>query len=88
MLSPLTKVTSIKRNSKWTQVEQYAFDEIKGIVVRDTLLTRPGFKETFKTHTNASVFRLRSVISHKVKPIAFYSRKLTGAQMRYTVTEI
>ena len=28
------------------------------------------------------------VISQKVKPIDFYSRKITGAQIRYTVTEM
>ena len=30
-LAPLTKLTSIKRNFKWTQVKQDAFDEIKKI---------------------------------------------------------
>ena len=84
-LAPLTKITF--RNFKWTQVEQDAFDKIKRIVVRDTLLTYPYFYETFKIHTDASAFQLGAVISKKVKPIAFYSRKLDYAQERYTVTE-
>ena len=76
MLAPLTKITSNKRKYKWTKIEQDAFDEIKPIMSRNTLLTYPDFNETFKIHTNASEFRLGAVISQKGKPIDFYSRKL------------
>ena len=69
------------------KVEKYAFDEIKRIVAWDNLLTYPDFNETFKIHTNASGFQLEAVISQKVKPIAFYSRKPTDVQQRYKVTE-
>ena len=68
-------------------MEQYAFDEIKGTVARDNLLTYPDFNEKIKIHTNASVFQLGAVISHNGKPIALYSKKITGDQQRYTVTE-
>ena len=57
-LATLTKLTSNNRKFKWTKVEQDAFDEIKRIVARDTLLTHPDFNETFKIHTDASVFQL------------------------------
>ena len=40
-----------------------------------------------KIHTNANPFQLGALFSQKVKPIAFYSRKLTDAQRRYTVIE-
>ena len=86
-LAYLTKSTSIKRNFKWKEVKQDAFDKIKQIVVRDNLLTYPDFNETFKIHTDATVFQLGAVIIQKVKPIAFYSRKLTDAQQWYTVTD-
>ena len=56
-LAPLTKLTSIKRNSKCKKVEQDAFDEVKRFVARDTLLTHPYFNETFKIHTDASTFQ-------------------------------
>ena len=68
-------------------MKQDAFDRIKRIVDRDTLITYPGFNETFKIHTNASAFQLGSVISHKGKPIYFYSRKLTDSQQWYKLTE-
>ena len=86
-LLPLTRSTHINRKFKWMQVKQDAFDEIKRIVARDTLLTYPDFDETFKIHTDDSAFQLGAVIIQKVKPISFHSIKLTYAQQRYTVTD-
>ena len=86
-LAPLTKLTYIKRNFKCEQVKQDAFDEIKRIVERGTFLNYPDFNEAFKIHTNSSAFQSRAGISHKGKPIAFYSRKITGAKQCYKVTE-
>ena len=84
-LATLTRLTPIKRNFKYMEVEQYAFNKIKRIVAPDTLLTYPYFNETFKIHTNASPFQLGAVIIQKGKPIFFCSRKLTGYQQWYTV---
>ena len=86
-LLPLTKLMFIKRNFKFTQVEQYAFNKIKRIVDCDTLLTCPDFNEAFKIHIDASAFQLGAVISHKGKTIAFYSRKMTYPQQQYILTE-
>ena len=60
-LAPLTKLTYIKRNFKWMEVEQDAFNEIKRILACDTLLTYPDFDETFHIHTDASAFQLGTV---------------------------
>ena len=57
------------------------------IVARNVLLPYTDFNEEFKTHTNYSNFQLVSVIIQHGKLIDFYTRKLTGAQIRYTVTE-
>ena len=78
-LAPLTKLMYIKRNFKWTKVEQDDFVKIKQIVAHENLLTYPDFNESFKIYTNASAFQLGAVICHKEKSIAFYSRKLTDA---------
>ena len=86
-LAPLTKSTSINRKFKWTKSQKYAFEKIKRIVARDTLLTYPGFNETFKIHTDASTFRLGLVKGKKDKHIAFYIIKLADSQQRYTVTQ-
>ena len=55
---------------------------------RDALLTYPNCKEIFKIHTNARAFQLGAIVSHKDKPVAFYSRKITDAHQRSTVMEI
>ena len=86
-LASLTKSISIKNKSKFENVEQDYFEGIKRILSRNTLLTYPDFNETFKIHTDASTFQLGAVISQKGKPIAFYSREITGYQKRCTVTE-
>ena len=61
-LSPLTKITSTNRKFEWTEFEQDAFNEIKRIVARDTLLNYPSFNEIFKIRTDASAFQLGAVI--------------------------
>ena len=58
---PLTKRTTIKVNFKWTKIEQDAFNEIKRIVDRDTLLTYPDFNEYFKIHTDNRKFQSGAV---------------------------
>ena len=69
------------------QVEQYAFEKIKRIVDRDTLLTYTDLNESFKIYTDASMFQLGAVIRQKVIPIKFYSRKLTDNQKWYTIID-
>ena len=54
---------------------------------RDTLLSYLDFNEESKICTYERKFQLGAVTSHKVKPITFYSIKITDAQKRYTVTE-
>ena len=66
---------------------QKAFNAIKKIISRKTLLSYPNFDKPFDIHTNASDLQLGTVISQNYKPIAFYSRKLNPAQTRYTTTE-
>ena len=87
LLAPLAKLCSKKQKWKWTEVEQNAFDNIKKVVSREVLLSYPNFNKPFTIHTDASKFQLGAVISQNDNPIAFYSRKLTPAQTRYTTTE-
>ena len=56
-------------------------------MARETILAYPNFNIPFEIHTDASAYQLGACISQKGKPIAFYSRKLTPAQTRYTTTE-
>ena len=69
-LAPLTALTSKEAKWRWTEVEQKAFDTMKKIVSRETLLAYPDFSEPFEIHTDASHTKLGAVISQNGKPIA------------------
>ena len=87
VLAPLSRLTSEGVKWQWTNVERKAFNDMKKIISRETLLSYPDFNKPFVIHTDASHTQLGAVISQDNKPIAFYSRKLNPAQTRYTTTE-
>ena len=76
-----------KAKWEWTEVQQKAFDGMKRAIARETILAYPDFNKPFHIHTDASKLQLGSVISQEKRPIAFYSRKLSDTQTRYTTTE-
>jgi hypothetical protein len=77
--APLSKFTSKAEKWQWTHEQQNAFDKIKQIVSKETLLAYPDFNQPFDIHTDAGDLQLGAVISQNGKPIAFYTRKLTKA---------
>ena len=83
LLAPLSALTSKLAKWQWTEVEQTAFDKVKRVISKETLLAYPDFNEEFEIHTDASDYQLGAVISQKGKPIAFYSRKLQDEQKNY-----
>ena len=87
-----TKVTrKIKRKKKlwyWDTKHQEAFDAIKKVIARDVMLAYPDFDDVFEIYTDASTRQLGAVITQKGRPIAFFSRKLSEAQTKYTITEL
>ena len=87
ILAPLARLTSKDVKWNWTEVAQKAFDQMKQVISKRTLLTYPDFNKPFEIHTDASHYQLGAVISQDNKPVAFYSRKLNPAQVNYTTTE-
>ena len=87
ILAPLTALTSSEVKFVWTDKEQKAFNQMKQILRKETLLAYPNSSKPFEIHTNASKVQLGAVISQNDKPIAFYSRKVAPAQARYTTTK-
>ena len=87
ILAPLTKLTSKTAKWQWGEEQTKAFEDIKRVISKETLLSYPNFNIPFEIHTDASDRQLGAVISQNHHPIAFYSRKLTYAQSKYTVTE-
>ena len=87
LLAPLSSLTSAKIKWDWTIQCQKAFEDMKRLIAKETLLTYPNFKKPFEIHTDASKVQLGACISQEGRPVAFYSRKLNPAQTRYTTTE-
>ena len=87
ILAPLARLTSKTTKWVWGDTERQAFETIKRVIARETLLAYPDFNKQFVIHTDASHTQLGAVISQDGKPIAFYSRKLKPEQTRYTTTE-
>jgi hypothetical protein len=80
-------MTSAKVKWKWTPECQEAFDQMKAIMAKETVVTFPDFTKEFEIHTDASKLQLGACISQGGKPVAFYPHKLQPAQTRYTTTE-
>ena len=83
-LAPLAVLISKNAKWRWDDVHQKAFDDMKNIISKEVQLMYPDFSLPFDIHTNASHTQLGAVILQKGLPLAFYSRKLTNAQMHYT----
>jgi hypothetical protein len=63
ILAPLTELTSTKKPWKWSTEQQNAFDTMKKIMARETILAYPTFEIPFEIHTDASAYQLGACIS-------------------------
>ena len=101
MLAPLTdligecgetKVTKANKTKKrkfyWDKSHQQAFDSVRKIIARDVCMAYPNFNEEFEIYTDASARQLGAVIVQNNRPLAFFSRKLSETQQKYSVTEL
>jgi hypothetical protein len=52
------------------------------------VLAYPDYTKPFDIYTDASTKQLGVVITQDNRPIAFFSRKLSGAQSKYTVIKL
>jgi hypothetical protein len=95
MLAPLTDLVVECRETKtqdkpwqWDPTHQQAFDNVKAFIAKETVLAYPDFSKSFEIYTDASSMQLGAVITQDNRPIAFFSRKPSEMQQKYSVTEI
>ncbi len=69
-------------------IHQIAFDNCKTTIAKEVVLSYPDFTKPFEIYTDASTKQLGAVITQENRPIAFFSRKLSGVQSKYTVTKL
>ncbi len=99
MLAPLTnlagvgecgKTKSTKKNKtkkkpwRWDPTHQQVFDNVKAAIKKK--LSWP--IQSFKIYTHASTMQLGVVLIQDNRPIVFFSRKLSKAQQKHSVTKI
>jgi len=76
----------------WSTTCQEEFDDLKK-ALSEAFLAHPDFTKPFTVHTDASEFCIGGAIhqhdvgSNKLQPLAFYSRLLTAAEIKYSVIE-
>ena len=101
MLAPLTslvgecghtKVTKTKKTKKcpWhcDGVHQKAFYDLKATITKDVVLACPDYSKEFEMYIDALSKQLGAVITQGNRPLAFFSRKLSATQQKYSVTEL
>jgi hypothetical protein len=77
-----------KKPWRWDPIHQQVFDNIKAAIAKETVLAYPDFLKPFEIYMDAFSTQLGAVITQDNRPIAFFSRKLSKTQQKYSVTEI
>ena len=92
ILAPLTDLLGTTR-FVWDKQHHDAFQRMKALIVKDTMLMYPNPNKPYIIETDASNYQLGGVLKqfnekfNKYLPVAFFSRKLSEAQKKYTTIE-
>jgi hypothetical protein len=77
---------------KWTPRCQHAFQTIKQALISAPVLTLPDLAKPFEVVCDACevppAVNVGAVLLQKGRPLAFYSRKLSGPELLYSVSDI
>lgn len=88
---PLTALTRKDQQFRWGQDEQQAFDQLKQAFVNTPLLAtyRPGRRTVVEADCSGwalgGVLRQQGEADQLLHPVAYYSRKLTPAEVNYPI---
>ena len=89
--APLTELTRKANKFKWLDDHQGAFEALKTAMMEAPVLRSPDFTKQFILHCDASTKAYGSVLSQEIEgqdhPIAFHSKKFSGAELNYSTTE-
>jgi hypothetical protein len=89
MAKPLTDLTG-KGKFIWTKEASQSMDKLKESLIKDVMLSYPDQTKQFFLDTDASDHTISSVLSQydsdqQLRPVAFFSRKLSEAELNYSV---
>jgi hypothetical protein len=75
------------REESWGPDQEKAFEWVKQALTSAPVLAVPDLSKPFQVTIDASVEGIGAVLEQEGRPVAFESRKLTDAEVRYTTTE-
>ena len=90
---PLTKLIGKNSTFQWSDKEELAFQDIKQSLIQAPVLKLPTRNGKFIIHTDASNEAIGAVLEQEdtedksIKPVAYHSQKLQGAQINYPTHE-
>ena len=88
---PLTALTRKTTKFVWTEKCQRAFEELKRRLTMSPILINPDLNAPFTLTTDASDAAIGAVLSQfrngTQRVVGYFSRKLSGAESRYSVTD-
>ena len=87
LAAPLTDLTKAVNPFIWTPECQESFDGIKWALTNAPVLVSPDESKKYEVVCDASGIGLGAVLLQNERPIAYESRKLSGAESRYTTGE-
>ncbi len=89
METKTTRKNKVKKTPwHWDSIHPIAFDNVKATILKEVVLAYPDFLKPFEIYIDASTKQLRAVITQENRPIAFFIRKLSGMQSKYTITKL
>jgi hypothetical protein len=86
--TPLTNL--LKKSSgtyEWDEACNEAFETLKGILVKASMLKLLDFDKDFEIHSDASDFAIGKVLVQDGRPVAFESKKLSETERRWATHE-